>query len=134
MIDEPQTLVWLPTLHRLAMSETGVYCTALSSQRSWLRDNEMHGIIYIFYYYYYVSQYIIECFVIYHHSVKHEGKCNICKMFPIVGFRWISIFIIQLIYKTLIDKDSYIYRYKEELHFIYSWKRSPLSDISENTV
>lgn len=42
MIDEPQTLVWLPTLHRLAMSET----------------------------------------------VKHEGKCNICKMFPIVGFRY----------------------------------------------
>ena len=24
MIDEPQTLVWLPTLHRLAMSETGI--------------------------------------------------------------------------------------------------------------
>ncbi|XP_046843676.1 dystrophin-like isoform X2 [Xenia sp. Carnegie-2017] len=42
MIDEPQTLVWLPTLHRLALSET----------------------------------------------VKHEGKCNICKMFPIVGFRY----------------------------------------------
>ena len=42
MIDEPQTLVWLPTLHRLAMSET----------------------------------------------VKHEGKCNICKMFPIIGFRY----------------------------------------------
>ncbi len=36
MIDEPQTLVWLPTLHRLAMSETGAYandvlyiCTSL---------------------------------------------------------------------------------------------------------
>ncbi|XP_028404706.1 dystrophin-like isoform X2 [Dendronephthya gigantea] len=42
MIDEPQTLVWIPTLHRLAMSET----------------------------------------------VTHEGKCNICKMFPIVGFRY----------------------------------------------
>ena len=25
MIDEPQTLVWLPTSHRLAMSETGMY-------------------------------------------------------------------------------------------------------------
>lgn len=25
MIDEPQTLVWFPTLHRLAMSETGMH-------------------------------------------------------------------------------------------------------------
>ena len=25
MIAEPQTIVWLPTLHRLAVSETGTY-------------------------------------------------------------------------------------------------------------
>lgn len=43
MIAEPQTVVWLPTLHRLAVSE----------------------------------------------SVKHEAKCNICKMYPIVGFRYL---------------------------------------------
>lgn len=42
MIAEPQTIVWLPTLHRLAVSET----------------------------------------------VKHETKCNVCKMYPIVGFRY----------------------------------------------
>ncbi|XP_020897537.1 dystrophin [Exaiptasia diaphana] len=42
MIAEPQTIVWLPTLHRLAVSE----------------------------------------------DVKHEAKCNICKMYPIVGFRY----------------------------------------------
>ncbi|EDO45067.1 predicted protein, partial [Nematostella vectensis] len=42
MVAEPQTIVWLPTLHRLAVSET----------------------------------------------VKHEAKCNICKMYPIVGFRY----------------------------------------------
>ncbi|XP_058941147.1 dystrophin isoform X1 [Pocillopora verrucosa] len=42
MIAEPQTIVWLPTLHRLAVSET----------------------------------------------VKHESKCNVCKMYPIVGFRY----------------------------------------------
>ncbi|CAH3036381.1 unnamed protein product [Porites lobata] len=42
MIAEPQTIVWLPTLHRLAVSET----------------------------------------------VKHEAKCNVCKMYPIVGFRY----------------------------------------------
>jgi len=27
MIAEPQTIVWLPTLHRLAVSETGTVCT-----------------------------------------------------------------------------------------------------------
>ena len=26
MIAEPQTIVWLPTLHRLAVSETGTVC------------------------------------------------------------------------------------------------------------
>ncbi|XP_064602546.1 dystrophin-like isoform X2 [Liolophura sinensis] len=39
---EPQSLVWLPVLHRLAASETS----------------------------------------------KHQAKCNICKEFPIVGFRY----------------------------------------------
>ncbi|XP_069136952.1 dystrophin-like isoform X1 [Argopecten irradians] len=39
---EPQSLVWLPVLHRLAASETA----------------------------------------------KHQAKCNICKEFPIVGFRY----------------------------------------------
>jgi len=38
---EPQSLVWLPVLHRLAAAETA----------------------------------------------KHQAKCNICKEFPIVGFR-----------------------------------------------
>ncbi|XP_050399940.2 dystrophin isoform X2 [Patella vulgata] len=42
LLMEPQTLVWLPTLHRVAATET----------------------------------------------VKHEAKCNICKSYPIVGFRY----------------------------------------------
>jgi len=42
MLSEPQPLVWIPTLYRLAASET----------------------------------------------VKHECKCNICKLFPIIGFRY----------------------------------------------
>ncbi|XP_078316635.1 dystrophin-like isoform X2 [Crassostrea virginica] len=42
LLREPQTLVWIPTLHRLAASET----------------------------------------------VKHESKCNICKTYPIIGFRY----------------------------------------------
>ncbi|XP_061175381.1 dystrophin-like isoform X2 [Saccostrea echinata] len=42
LLKEPQILVWLPTFHRLAASET----------------------------------------------VKHESKCNICKSYPIVGFRY----------------------------------------------
>lgn len=42
LLKEPQTLVWIPTFHRLAASET----------------------------------------------VKHESKCNICKTYPIVGFRY----------------------------------------------
>ncbi|KAG1690744.1 Dystrophin [Nymphon striatum] len=40
--NEPQSLVWLPVLHRMAAAE----------------------------------------------SVKHQAKCNICKQFPIVGFRY----------------------------------------------
>ena len=39
---EPQSLVWMPVLHRLAAAETA----------------------------------------------KHEAKCNICKEYPIVGFRY----------------------------------------------
>lgn len=36
MIAEPQTIVWLPTLHRLAVSETGmlkcnIYCTVVQA-------------------------------------------------------------------------------------------------------
>ncbi|KAK2194144.1 hypothetical protein NP493_2g13047 [Ridgeia piscesae] len=42
MLLEPQTVVWLPTMHRLAAAET----------------------------------------------VKHEAKCSVCKMLPIVGFRY----------------------------------------------
>ncbi|XP_065069120.1 dystrophin-like isoform X2 [Rhopilema esculentum] len=42
MLAEPQPLVWIPTLYRIAASET----------------------------------------------VKHEAKCNVCKMFPLVGFRY----------------------------------------------
>ena len=38
---EPQSMVWLPVVHRLAAAETA----------------------------------------------KHQAKCNICKEFPIVGFR-----------------------------------------------
>lgn len=38
---EPQSMVWLPVLHRLAAAETA----------------------------------------------KHQAKCNICKDFPIIGFR-----------------------------------------------
>ena len=41
---EPQSMVWLPVLHRLAAAETA----------------------------------------------KHQAKCNICKDFPIVGFRSVS--------------------------------------------
>ncbi|CAH1774577.1 unnamed protein product [Owenia fusiformis] len=42
LLMEPQTLLWLPTMHRLAAAE----------------------------------------------SSKHESKCNICKAFPIIGFRY----------------------------------------------
>eukprot|EP00794_Sanderia_malayensis_P008245 gene8245-9128_t len=42
MLAEPQPLVWIPTLYRLAASET----------------------------------------------TKHEAKCNICKLFPVIGFRY----------------------------------------------
>lgn len=42
LIHEPQSLVWLPVLHRLSASE----------------------------------------------SAKHQAKCNICKVFPIIGFRY----------------------------------------------
>ncbi|KAL5020953.1 hypothetical protein ScPMuIL_000108 [Solemya velum] len=42
LFKEPQTLVWLPTLHRVAATE----------------------------------------------SVTHEAKCNVCKAYPIVGFRY----------------------------------------------
>lgn len=41
-MQEPQSLVWLPVLHRLAAAE----------------------------------------------SAKHQAKCNICKQYPIVGFRY----------------------------------------------
>ena len=43
---EPQSLVWLPVMHRLAAAET----------------------------------------------VKHQAKCNICKEFPIVGFRYVALY------------------------------------------
>ncbi|XP_070564374.1 dystrophin-like isoform X2 [Ptychodera flava] len=42
LLAEPETLVWFPTMHRLATSET----------------------------------------------MKHEVKCNICKAYPVVGFRY----------------------------------------------
>jgi dystrophin len=42
---EPQSLVWLPVMHRLAASETA----------------------------------------------KHEARCNICKIYPILGFRYRSL-------------------------------------------
>ncbi|XP_006824328.1 dystrophin-like [Saccoglossus kowalevskii] len=42
LMAEPETLVWLPTMHRLSTAET----------------------------------------------MKHEVKCNICKAFPVVGFRY----------------------------------------------
>lgn len=45
MMNEPKFIVWLPTMHRLAASET----------------------------------------------VKHEAKCSVCKMFPIVGLRFRSL-------------------------------------------
>ena len=41
---EPQSMVWLPVMHRLAAAETA----------------------------------------------KHQAKCNICKEYPIVGFRWVD--------------------------------------------
>ncbi len=42
---EPQSLVWLPVMHRLAASE----------------------------------------------AAKHEARCNICKIYPILGFRYRSL-------------------------------------------
>lgn len=44
---EPQSMVWLPVLHRLAAAE----------------------------------------------SAKHQAKCNICKEYPIVGFRWVKMLV-----------------------------------------
>jgi len=49
---EPQSLVWLPVLHRLAASE----------------------------------------------GARHQAKCNICKEYPILGFRY----VFTVIYITLI--------------------------------
>lgn len=42
---EPQSIVWLPVMHRVAAAETS----------------------------------------------KHQAKCNVCKMFPIIGFRYANI-------------------------------------------
>lgn len=42
---EPQSMVWLPVLHRLAHAE----------------------------------------------SARHQAKCNICKEYPIIGFRWVTV-------------------------------------------
>lgn len=47
---EPQSMVWLPVMHRLAAAETS----------------------------------------------KHQSKCNICKMFPIVGFRYVFLNLIWM--------------------------------------
>lgn len=44
---EPQSMVWLPVLHRLAAAETA----------------------------------------------KHQAKCNICKEYPIIGFRYLIFFL-----------------------------------------
>ena len=38
MIAEPQTIVWLPTLHRLAVSETGTICGPIPGKRSLWRS------------------------------------------------------------------------------------------------
>lgn len=46
---EPQSMVWLPVLHRLAAAETA----------------------------------------------KHQAKCNICKEYPIVGFRFVFLSFVK---------------------------------------
>ena len=63
MMKEPKFIVWLPTLYRMAASETGhKLLKLLIKQLVWL-----------------------------FHTVKHEAKCSVCKMFPIVGLRFRSL-------------------------------------------
>ena len=63
MLNEPKFIVWLPTMYRLAASETGKKSKCAVSH-------------------YYIS---------FCDLVKHEAKCSVCKMFPIVGLRFRSL-------------------------------------------
>jgi len=56
---EPQTLVWLPTLHRLIATETSKIFNRLSC--------------------------LIRRFRLI--LVRHEAQCNTCKAYPIIGMR-----------------------------------------------
>jgi EF-hand./Zinc finger, ZZ type. len=49
---EPQSMVWLPVLHRLSAAETA----------------------------------------------KHQAKCNICKEYPIVGFRYGMVHVAEVMF------------------------------------
>lgn len=60
---EPQSMVWLPVLHRLSAAETA----------------------------------------------KHQAKCNICKEYPIVGFRFVAL--LSLYHYHLLIKQIYIVRF-----------------------
>lgn len=59
---EPQSLVWLPVLHRLAASE----------------------------------------------GARHQAKCNICKDYPILGFRYLSMCEIIQFYEVIIILEAYV--------------------------
>jgi hypothetical protein len=60
---EPQSMVWLPVLHRLSAAETA----------------------------------------------KHQAKCNICKEYPIVGFRYGIVYIAKIIFcRVLIMNVSHL--------------------------
>ncbi len=57
MSREPQTLVWLPTFHRLIATETGRSLEDRVDKRKY--------------------------FVL----VRHEARCDTCKAYPVIGMR-----------------------------------------------
>ena len=58
MSREPQTLVWLPTLHRLIATETGRSIEETIDER--------------------------KCSIL----VRHEARCDTCKAYPVIGMRY----------------------------------------------
>lgn len=75
VLREPVWVVWLPTLHRLAAAETGTLSSCLIL--CCVLVEELEDIMTIFS----PSSPSLA------HPVKHEAKCSVCKVFPLVGFR-----------------------------------------------
>ena len=75
VLREPVWVVWLPTLHRLAAAETGTLSSCLIL--CCVLVEELEDIMTIFS----PSSPSLAC------PVKHEAKCSVCKVFPLVGFR-----------------------------------------------